>query len=264
VGEALGAEGAEGAPPHVTPTSGLRSENEPPRPPLGCKDPRVGGLYPRGPAGGTMLVRISGLLCADTAAGPLGILAGGDLAGAVKLRLALGPVGGLKLAGPRGGERGFGERGASFGGFTLTGDRSCGVDLGDSLSLWGSGECSRVVGESAFDRSLRLVGCCRASLLGWTGGEDRRELVPDVLSEDLSIGGAGEGERRLQVSEVGPLVTRSSRRRGLLDRGRQPPLGPVGGDLLGGSGDLALGGRLSYGDLDLDLRLYYKLAKYFI
>lgn len=86
--------------------------------------------------------------------------------------------------------------------------------------------------------------------------------MPDVLPEDLSIGGAGEGERRLQVSEVGPLVTRSSRRRGLLDRGRQVPLGPVGGDLLEGNGDLALGGgRLSYGDLDLDFRLYSKVSK---
>ncbi len=31
----------------------------------------------------------------------------------------------------------------------------------------------------------------------------------------------------------------------------------MGGDLLSGNGDLALGGgRLSYGDLDLDLRLH--------
>jgi hypothetical protein len=55
-------------------------------------------------------VETSGLLCADTEAGPLpAIFAGGDLAGAVKLRVALGPVGGLKPAGPRGGDRGFGE-----------------------------------------------------------------------------------------------------------------------------------------------------------
>lgn len=70
-------------------------------------------------------MRISGLLCADTAAGPLGMLTGGDLAGTVKLRLALGPVGGLNPAGPRGGERGFGERGASIAGFARTGDGSC-------------------------------------------------------------------------------------------------------------------------------------------
>jgi len=80
--------------------------------------------------------------------------------------------------------------------------------------------------------------------------------VPDVLPEDLSTRGTGEGERRLHVSDVGPLMTRSSWRRGLLDRGRQAPLGPVGGDLLDGNGDLALGGgRLLYGDRDLDLRL---------
>lgn len=94
------------------------------------------------------------------------MLVGGDRVGAVKLRLALGPVGALKAAGARGGERGFGERGASFGGFVRTGDRSRGVDLEDSLSLRGNGECSRVVGELAFDRSLRPVGCCKASLLG--------------------------------------------------------------------------------------------------
>jgi hypothetical protein len=104
-------------------------------------------------------VETSGLLWADTEAGPLPeILAGGDLAGAVKFRLALGPVGGLKPAGPRGGDRGFGERGAFLGGIVRTGDRSCGVDLDDSLSLFGNGECSRVIGESIFIRSLRAVG----------------------------------------------------------------------------------------------------------
>lgn len=39
----------------------------------------------------------------------LDILAVGDLAGTVKLRFALGPVGGLNPAGPRGGDRGLGE-----------------------------------------------------------------------------------------------------------------------------------------------------------
>jgi len=88
-------------------------------------------------------VETSGLLCADTGAGPLvAIFAGGDLTGAVKLRVALGPVGGLKPAGPRGGDRGFGERGTSLCGRVRTGDRSCGVDREDSLSLFGNGECS--------------------------------------------------------------------------------------------------------------------------
>jgi hypothetical protein len=162
VGEALGADGAdgaEGAPPHVTPASDLRSANEPPRPPLGCGDPREAGLYPRGPEGGTKLVETSGLLCVDTRAGALlEIMAAGDLAGAVKLRLALGPVGGLKAAGPRGGDRGLGERGASLCGSARTGDRSRGVDREDSLSLFANGECSRVIGESTFIRSLRAVG----------------------------------------------------------------------------------------------------------
>jgi hypothetical protein len=159
VGEALGADGADGAPPHVAPASDLRSANEPPRPPLGCGEPREAGLYPRGPEGGTGFVETSGLLCADTKAGPPPeILAGGDLAGAVKLRMALGPVGGLKPAGPRGGDRGFGERGTSLCGSVRTGDRSCGVDREDSLSLFSNGECSRVIGESTFIRSLRAVG----------------------------------------------------------------------------------------------------------
>lgn len=80
------------------------------------------------------------------------------------------------------------------------------------------------------------------------------------MSEDRSVAAGGEGERRLQVSEVGPLVTRSSRRRGLLERGRQSPRGPAGGDLLEGNGDLARGGgRLSYGDLDL--RLLFAVRK---
>lgn len=56
------------------------------------------------------------------------------------------------------------------------------------------------------------------------------------------------------MSDVGPAVPRSSRRRGLRDLGRQPlALGPVGGDLLE-TGDRARNGaRLSYGDLDLRL-----------
>lgn len=44
VGETLGAEGAEGTPPLVNAASGRRSANEPPRPPLGCEEPREVGL----------------------------------------------------------------------------------------------------------------------------------------------------------------------------------------------------------------------------
>jgi len=44
VGEAPGSDGVEGAPPHVGPASDLRSANEPPRPPLGCGEPREAGL----------------------------------------------------------------------------------------------------------------------------------------------------------------------------------------------------------------------------
>jgi len=120
---------------------------------------------------------------------------------------------------------------------------------------------SRVIGDLVLGSS-RAVDC-KTSLLGCTGGEERRELAPDTLPEDRSATGAGDGERRLQVSEVGPLVTRSSRRRGLLERVRQSPLGPVGGDLLEGRGDLTRGGgRLSYGDLDL--RLLFTVSKQFV
>jgi hypothetical protein len=103
----------------------------------------------------------SGLLCADAEPGPLLLLTVGDVAGAVKLRVALGPVGALKAAGPRGGDRGFGERGSSFL-IARTGDRSR-DDLEDSLK--GRGDRSRVIGELTLVRSSR-GGCCTASLLG--------------------------------------------------------------------------------------------------
>lgn len=77
--------------------------------------------------------------------------------------------------------------------------------------------------------------------------------MPEVLPEDRSAPPAGEGDRRLHVRDVGPLETRSSRRGGLLERGRQSPLGPLGGDLLG-NGDLTRAiDRLPYGDRDLRL-----------
>jgi hypothetical protein len=134
VGEALGAVGVGGAPPQEEPASCRRSAKEPPRPPLGCEEPREGGTYPRGPAGGAKLLELSGRLCADIDAGPLGGFAGGDLEGAEKLRVALGPVGGaLDAAGPRGGDRCLGDRGGSRCGFVRAGERSLGVDLDDSL-----------------------------------------------------------------------------------------------------------------------------------
>jgi hypothetical protein len=106
-----------------------------------------------------------------------------------------------------------------------------------------------VLWESRLCRSSREGFCVRASRLGWIGGDERRELSPDVLSE-WSAPTAGDGERRRQVSDVWPPATRLSRR-GLLDRCRQSPLGPVGGDLLAGKGDLVrAGGQPSYGDLD--------------
>lgn len=81
-------------------------------------------------------------------------------------------------------------------------------------------------------------------------------MLLDVLADDRSDSrGGGEGDRRLQLDEPGPLRTRSSRRSGLGERGRYGPLGPDGGDLLR-IGDLTrvVVRSRSYGDLDLLLR----------
>lgn len=78
-------------------------------------------------------------------------------------------------------------------------------------------------------------------------------LCSEFLPEDRSA--EGDGDRgRLQVFDVWPTATRSSRRGGLRDLGRHPPpLGPAGGDLLE-IGDRARNGpRLSNGDRDLRL-----------
>lgn len=61
----------------------------------------------------------------------------GDGTGAVKFRPPLGPVGGLNVAGPLGGD------------LARTGDRSLGVDRAEPLSLyasWTGGDRSRVIG----------------------------------------------------------------------------------------------------------------------
>lgn len=153
VGDALGADGPVGAPPQVGPVSLLAPEKDPTRPPLECEEPREGGLYPRGPEGGTRVPDDS-----DRA-----VFGGGDLIDAEKFLLALGPVGGaLNPAGPRGGDRGrCGERGGSLCGADGAGDLSYGVDFDDSLSLDGNGDLP-------LERSSRVVDCCNASLLGWT------------------------------------------------------------------------------------------------
>lgn len=65
---------------------------------------------------------LSGLLCADVDTGVLLTDMVGDGVGTVKFRPPLGPVGGLNVAGPLGGDLG------------RTGDLSLGVDLAESLS----------------------------------------------------------------------------------------------------------------------------------
>jgi hypothetical protein len=134
VGDALGAVRIEVVPPQEGPDSERRSEKEPPRPPLDA--PRDDGLYPRGPEGGTnvgLSARVA--VAADTGTAVEG-LADGDLVGAVKLRVALGPVGALRADGPRGGDRAGGERRFSLDRSVRTGDRSLGV----ILSLYGNGD----------------------------------------------------------------------------------------------------------------------------
>lgn len=142
-----------------------------------------------------------------------------DRTGAVKFRMPLGPVGARNPAGPRGGDLGATGR---------TGDRSRGVDLAESLSRYGicAGDLSRISGERGLDS--RAVGCVRCKRSGWIGGEERREVFPDVLPE------GGEGDRRLQFAELGPVGTRSSLRSMLRERCRKPPRGPAGGDLRNG------------------------------
>lgn len=66
-------------------------------------------------------------------------------------------------------------------------------------------------------------------------------MFPEVLSDDLSESLAGgDGDRRLQLAELGPEGIRSSRRSGLRERVRYEALEPAGGDLLG-RGDLVRG-----------------------
>lgn len=84
-----------------------------------------------------------------------------------------------------------------------------------SLAL--GGDLVRYGGERGADRDsycwrsgtfagerLAELGCPMASLSGWTGGEDRLEVLPEPgpeLCSDL-VGLAGEGERRLHVDSA--------------------------------------------------------------
>jgi hypothetical protein len=117
-------------------------------------EPRAGGTYPRGPAGGvTRAVFSDLLLCAGI---DIAVPFEGGWAGAVKFRLPLGPIGGaLNTAGPLGGDLGVGR----------IGDRSLGVDLAESRSLytiWVGGDRSCLGGERA------LATCdIAANRLGW-------------------------------------------------------------------------------------------------
>lgn len=119
---------------------------------------------------------------------------------------------------------------------------------------------------------FRSASATAANLLGCTCGDERLELLPDVLSEFCSVRTGGLGVRRLQVTDVGPLMTLPSLR-GDLDLALQVP-GPLGGlRVLGGDlaleggeraldgGERARDGALfleSNGDLDLRLSHYVR------
>lgn len=81
-------------------------------------------MYPLGPEGAVGVAVLSGRLCDDIVELVREMLEG-DIAGAAGVRVALGPVGALKAAGPRGGDFGGGERGRA-------GDLSRGVNFEDS------------------------------------------------------------------------------------------------------------------------------------
>ena len=157
--------------------------------------------WARGPAGGATGA-LSDRLWADTDIGVLLAEIVGDGEGTVKFLPPLGPVGGLNVAGPLGGDLARG------------GDLALGVDLAESRSrygIWVGGDLSRVIGG---DRGL--TACCTAATrLGWICGEERRELLPDVLADERPESRVGENERRRRLDELGPIGVRSSRRPGL-------------------------------------------------
>lgn len=226
-------------------------------PPLGWAAPRPEGPE-RGPTGGPTL---SWRGCVGIETGAVVVMTGFTrVAVGECIRLLLGPVGGAlntAAAGPRGGDfatgtilRGTGER---FLGVDL------GVDLAESRSLKGivdaCGLRSRGRGGSG-ERALVGVSygvvCCMAALLGWIGGEDLRDVLPDVFSDDRPEPRAiGDGVRRLQLEVFRPGWIRSSRRSGLGER-RHAPLPPPGPSLRCGKGDLGRTGARSRLNGDLD------------
>lgn len=113
-----------------------RSWPKEPRPPLPTYPPREGVNWERGPAGGT-IGPVSARLRADIDIGALFVGIVGDGEGAVIFLVPPGPVGGLNVAGPLGGDLG------------RTGDLSLGVDLAalrSRYASWAGGDRSRVKG----------------------------------------------------------------------------------------------------------------------
>lgn len=155
---------------------------QPPRPPRGVKPPRE-DPKPRGPEGGMV-----GLATSTRACGPPGVpgsldgVAVGDATGAVKFLVALGPVGALRAAGPRGGDL-----------FETKLDSCCanlgGSRGGSALVAEDVGRGDRTRGDSGSERSSRP----RADV---GRGEERPEAEREVKAEEMfeSLGG-GECRR---------------------------------------------------------------------
>jgi hypothetical protein len=96
-------------------------------------------------------------------------LCSGERIGALMLRLALGPFGALKLAGPRGGDLGRLGEGDGFGDGARTGDLSRGVDRADCTGSR-AGDLSRVNGDLV---SSMAEDC--SDLIGMPCGDERRD-----------------------------------------------------------------------------------------
>lgn len=166
-------------------------------------------------------------------------------------------------------------RGGDLGATMRTGDLSLGVARAEFLSLSFSrslnaspagGDLSRSrsrsrSGDRAGGRASRSI-CCWVirSLSGCICGEDRRDVLVEVLGDERSDLGGGEGLLRLQFVELCPGAALSSLRGGVRDRSLKFLV--AGGGDRRGIGDLARGGARSLSNGDLDLLLNNSMSRF--
>jgi hypothetical protein len=196
---------------------------------------------PLGPAGGAELL---GLKLDE---GPVGITPG------LNVLAAAGPLGGSReelspqpeftAAGPRGGERARSPRGPA-GGVRRGdhprrgGDRSLRGDLGATGGLLSRRIGERILGDRGAECDEYGVSGLLGPLLGtkaaragWTGGEERLEVLVELLPDcPDACPLCGENGERARCKGASWMRSRSSRRGGVRERGRKLPLGPDGGD----------------------------------